>query len=68
MFRKRRNKSGVLDLVTVINIALLLVNLYSVGVAEKKLSIIDEKLDDLAVIESQIKHFAESLDSAFWGV
>lgn len=52
-------------MLTIINLALVLVNLYSVGVAEHKVQILDEKLDDLAMIEERLKHIAENLDSAF---
>ena len=49
--------------VTVINIALVFVNLYSIGVSESKLQIVQEKLDDLSMLEERIKHIAENLDS-----
>lgn len=51
-------------LLLILNIALVLVNFYSLGVSEKKLEIIDEKLTDLAMLETEIKHIAENLDSA----
>ena len=52
-------------MITTINLALILVNLYSVGCAEKKLEAIEDKLDDLAVIEERLKHLCENMDSAF---
>ena len=52
-------------MLTVINMTLILVNLYSVGLAEKKMSIIDEKLDDLAMLEKKVEHLCENLDSCF---
>lgn len=52
----------------VVNLALIMVNLYSIGVAEKKLSIIDEKMNDLAVLEAKINHLCENLDSCFVGL
>lgn len=55
-------------MLTVINVTLILVNLYSVGVAEKKLSIIEEKLDDLSMLEKKVQHLCENLDSCFVGL
>lgn len=52
-------------MLTVINLALVLVNLYSIGVSEHKVQILEDKLDDLAMIEERIRHIAENLDSAF---
>lgn len=55
-------------MLTVINMTLILVNLYSVGVAEKKIQIIEEKLDDLAMLEKKVSHLCENLDSCFVGL
>lgn len=49
----------------VLNIALFLVNVYSIGVNQKKLEIIEDKLQDMAMIEERLKHYMENLDSAF---
>lgn len=55
-------------MLTIINLGLIVVNLYSIGCAEKKMQVIDEKLDDLAMIETKIKHLCENLDSCFVGL
>lgn len=52
-------------MLTVVNIALVLVNLYSVGVSEKKIEIIEEKLADMAMLEARVKHICDNLDSVF---
>lgn len=55
-------------MLTILNISLLLVNLYSVGVSEKKLQEIEEKMDDMACVEVKLRHLLEDLDSAFLSV
>lgn len=52
-------------MLTIINIALVVVNLYSVGMAEKKLDLLDDKLTDMAMLEERVKHICENLDSCF---
>lgn len=52
-------------LITLINLTLVLVNLYSVGVSQKKMEIIDEKLEDLSMLEKRIANLCENVDSAF---
>lgn len=59
---------GSVSMLTILNISLLLVNLYSVGVSEKKLQEIEEKMDDMACIEDRINHLLVNLDSAFLDV
>lgn len=52
-------------MLTIINLALVFVNFASIGAAEKKLEIIDDKLQDMAMIEERVKHICENLDSCF---
>lgn len=52
-------------MLTCLNVALVIVNLYSVGIAQKKIEIIEEKLDDMAMLEKRVEHIADNLDSVF---
>lgn len=52
-------------MLTVVNIALVLINLYSLGCADRKLDIVQEKLDDMAMLEQRVRHICDNLDSCF---
>lgn len=52
-------------MLTILNCGLILVNLYCIGLSGKKLEIIEDKLNDLSMIEERIKHVCENLDSVF---
>lgn len=49
----------------ILNLAILLCNLYSLGASYKKFEVIDEKLDDMAMMEKRISHLCDNLDSVF---
>ena len=52
-------------MIIILNIMLFLVNLYSIGVNQKKLDIIEDKLQDMAMLEERLKHYLDNLDSCF---
>lgn len=53
-------------MLTVCNIFLLLANLYSIGLANKKMEIIEDKLEDMSMLEKRVAHICDNMDSAFF--
>lgn len=49
----------------ILNCAILLCNIYTLGLTGKKVEIIEEKIADMSMVEERIKHLCEDLDSAF---